>query len=306
MTRTKEIVTWLYERSASESCESSPPVRSKAGRLHECVCVTTRLKGKATERQARTCLHHDHQRRHLLLSPPRSPSRRNLQPFVMQPFILLALLLPVGMGMASKSNLPPRFTTDPNGPGSEIVVVVKEGPESVGKEMLRVAGEDPDGDELTFGVQAPAGNELIKIVNHVPSRNSAVIYLNKELDRETKDSYSLVLTLTDGKLGTDKFVSIPLSSYSLRPHPPQQTLARSFASVVTYSHLISALKGLTTGSTFGAGMRPFVTRTVPSVRDRIHIPAESVRCQKENLLFPRCRIAGLLEILTIILPSREF
>ena len=131
--------------------------------------------------------------------------------------MLLALLLPVDC-MASKSNLPPRFTTDPNGPGSEIVVVVKEGPESLGKEILRVAGEDPDGDELTFGVQAPAGNELIKIVNHVPSRNSAVIYLNKELDRETKDSYSLVLTLTDGKLGTDKFVSIlfPLSSHSPR------------------------------------------------------------------------------------------
>jgi hypothetical protein len=92
------------------------------------------------------------------------------------------------------------------------VVVVKEGPESLGKEILRIAGEDPDGDELTFGVQAPAGNELIKIVNHVPSRNSAVIYLNKELDRETKDSYSLVLTLTDGKLGTDKFVSIPFLS----------------------------------------------------------------------------------------------
>lgn len=212
MIRTKEIVTSLSQCSASESCESSPPVRSKAGRLPECVCVTTRLKGEAIEKQARTdsnisSLHHDDRRRHLLLSSTQR-SRRNLQPFVMlQPFILLLLL---SFCTASKSNLPPRFTTDPNGPGSEIVVVVKEGPEYLGKEILRVTGEDPDDDELTFGVQAQAGNELIKIVNHVPSRNSAVIYLNKELDRETKDSYSLILTLTDGKLGKDKFVSIIL------------------------------------------------------------------------------------------------
>lgn len=130
--------------------------------------------------------------------------------------MVLALLVTVCLG----SNLPPRFMSDPNGPGSEIVVIVKEGPESLGKEILRVAGEDPDGDDLTFGVQASAGSELIRIVNHVPSRNSAVIYLNKELDRETKDSYSLVLTLTDGKLGTDKFVSILFSSFcSFSPSP---------------------------------------------------------------------------------------
>lgn len=234
MIRREEFVSSLSPHSCpSESSESSPPVHSKAGLLlHECVRVTTvQLKGKATERQASTCLHHDddHRRRHLLLSPR---SRHNLQPFVMQAAAFMLLLLPLCQGLAG--NLPPRFTTDPNGPGSEIVVVVKEGPESLGKEILRIAGEDPDGDELTFGVQAPAGNELIKIVNHVPSRNSAVIYLNKELDRETKDSYSLVLTLTDGKLGTDKFVSILFSLLSSPKSSIQTTLVRSFASVVTF------------------------------------------------------------------------
>ena len=111
----------------------------------------------------------------------------------------------------SKVNLPPRFTTDPNGPGSEIVVVIKEGPEMVGQEILRVSGEDPDGDELTFGIESSSlGSEqqLVKIANDVPSRNSAAVFLNKELDRETKDSYSVTLTLTDGKLGRDKFVSL--------------------------------------------------------------------------------------------------
>ena len=162
------------------------------------------MKGEAHEREARTWQRYPADRRHLLVSTP-SPRQCPPRLFVMQPFMLLALLLPVCL--AGKSNLPPRFTSDPNGPGSEIVVVVKEGPESLGKEMLRVAGEDPDGDELTFGVQALPGSDLIRIANHVPSRNSAVVYLNKELDRETKDSYSLVLTLTDGKLGADKFVS---------------------------------------------------------------------------------------------------
>lgn len=77
----------------------------------------------------------------------------------------------------------------------------------MGKEILRVSGEDPDGDELFFGVQGALGNELLRIENHVPSKNSAIVYLNKELDRETTDSYSLILTLTDGKLGRGKFVS---------------------------------------------------------------------------------------------------
>lgn len=116
-----------------------------------------------------------------------------------------------------KGNHPPRFVTDSYGhSGSEIVVVVKEGPDSVGKEILRVSGEDPDGDDLQFGVQggisvsptsSSSSNDLIKIVNGIPSKNSAIIYLNKELDRETKDSYTIVLTLTDFKLGAGKFVT---------------------------------------------------------------------------------------------------
>jgi len=132
-------------------------------------------------------------------------------------------------------NLPPRFTTDPNGPGSEIVVVVKEGPSSVGQEILRISGEDPDGDELTFGIQSSSSSDLVKIVNHRPSRNSAVVVLNKELDRETKDSHSVILTLTDGKLGRDKFVSFLKSvghSHTKKP-PSVSSLESSVFSLQT-------------------------------------------------------------------------
>lgn len=109
---------------------------------------------------------------------------------------------------SNKANSPPKFTTDPNGPGSEIVVVVKEGPESVGRELLRISGEDADGDDLTFGIQSSSfGSDLVNISNNVPTRNSAIVFLIKELDREKKDSYNVVLTLTDGKLGRDKFVT---------------------------------------------------------------------------------------------------
>lgn len=105
------------------------------------------------------------------------------------------------------ANIAPRFAPIASSSGSEIVVIVREGPSSVGREILRVSGEDPDGDDLTFGVQGALGNELLKIENNVPIKNSAIIYLKKELDRETTDSYSLILTLTDGKLGRGKFVS---------------------------------------------------------------------------------------------------
>ena len=73
------------------------------------------------------------------------------------------------------------------------------------KEIYRLVGEDPDDDPLTFGVLGTIGEDILRIENVKP--NQAVIYLRKELDRETRDSYSLVLTLTDGKLGKGNFVS---------------------------------------------------------------------------------------------------
>ena len=110
------------------------------------------------------------------------------------------------------NNFPPRFIssgggTGGGGSGSEIVIRVKEGPSSLGKEIYRLTGEDPDGDPLTFGVLGTIGEDILKIDND-KSSSSATIYLRKELDRETRDSYSLVLTLTDGKLGKGNYVSI--------------------------------------------------------------------------------------------------
>ena len=224
--------------SASYASCASPPVvvRSIAGRLLHCVCVTTQMKRKAGK-PASESLHYPADRRHLLQQPSHSPSRHYPQLFVMQPFSLSVwLLLLACQCVAVTSNLPPRFTTDPNGPGAEIVVVVKEGAESLGKEILQITGEDPDGDELTFGSTA---SDLIRVVNHVPSRNSAVVYLNKELDRETKDSHSLVLTLTDGKLGSDKFVSVlpppsclkrHAASFACHPAPSLSFVARTILS----------------------------------------------------------------------------
>lgn len=119
------------------------------------------------------------------------------------------------------NNFPPRFASSsssspssPNGgSGSEIVVRVKEGPSSLNKEIYRLVGEDPDGDPLTFGVLGSIGEDILRIENEKP--NQAVIYLRKELDRETRDSYSLVLTLTDGKLGKGNFVSSYYKSCSI-------------------------------------------------------------------------------------------
>lgn len=118
----------------------------------------------------------------------------------------------------SPSNIPPRFIsyTTPSSNesnysnlGSEIVVIVREGPSSLGKELLRVSGEDPDGDDLKFGVLGTLGMYILRVDN-VPNTNSAIVYLNQELDRESRDTYNVLLTLTDGKLGKGNFVSINL------------------------------------------------------------------------------------------------
>lgn len=48
-------------------------------------------------------------------------------------------------------------------------------------------------------------SDILKIENS--GNNEANIYLNKELDREIKDEYSIVLTLTDNRLGEGNFVT---------------------------------------------------------------------------------------------------
>lgn len=116
------------------------------------------------------------------------------------------------------NNLPPKFvqstgsqsamsasSTGQGGTSSEIVVRVKEGPQSIGRLIYTLRGEDPDDDPLTFGVLGTMASDLLRIEN-VPG-NQANVYLRKELDRETTESHQVVITLTDGKLGKGNWVS---------------------------------------------------------------------------------------------------
>ena len=100
-------------------------------------------------------------------------------------------------------NNPPKFLIDNQ---TEIVLRLKEGIETpVGSVIYTVNGYDQDGDTLTFGIKETIGNELIKI-EHV-KKNSANLILKKELDRETREEYGLILTLTDGRLGDGNFIT---------------------------------------------------------------------------------------------------
>ncbi|KAL1123291.1 hypothetical protein AAG570_002377 [Ranatra chinensis] len=102
------------------------------------------------------------------------------------------------------NNRPPRFLIDGQ---TEIVLRLKEGSDSpVGSIIYRLRGMDPDGDALTFGLREHiSGSDVIRIENL--STNEANIYLNKELDRETRDEYMIVLTLTDGRLGEGNYIT---------------------------------------------------------------------------------------------------
>lgn len=136
--------------------------------------------------------------------------------------IMLALILPLILALITTShgvrgyqltnnlianNLPPKFITSQPGQvsNSEIVVRVKEGAGSIGKLIYTLKGEDPDDDPLTFNVLGSMASDLLRIEN-VPG-NQANVYLRKELDRETTESYQVVITLTDGKLGRGNWVS---------------------------------------------------------------------------------------------------
>ncbi|KRT78308.1 Cadherin, partial [Oryctes borbonicus] len=102
-----------------------------------------------------------------------------------------------------KCNRPPRFLIDGQ---TEIVLRLKEGEETpVGTLMYKLRGVDPDGDTLSFGVRTQTGSDVIRIEN--TSSTEANVYLNHELDRETKDEYALVLTLTDGRLGFGNYIT---------------------------------------------------------------------------------------------------
>ena len=109
------------------------------------------------------------------------------------------------LGLSAALNTPPRFKSeDLDDLQSEIVVRVKEGESSLHKQIYHLYGEDPDGDQLRFGVLGTIGSDLLRIESVPP--NEAKVYLKKELDREIQDSYTLVLTLTDGKLGKGNYV----------------------------------------------------------------------------------------------------
>ncbi|XP_057660172.1 cadherin-23 [Diorhabda carinulata] len=100
-------------------------------------------------------------------------------------------------------NKPPKFLTDGQ---TEIVIRLREGAETpVGSLIYKIQGFDEDNDYIKFGVSRFPGSDVIRIENITPTE--ANIYLNKELDREIQDEYSLVLTVTDGHLGYGNYVT---------------------------------------------------------------------------------------------------
>ncbi|CAL1677979.1 unnamed protein product [Lasius platythorax] len=129
----------------------------------------------------------------------------------------------------SARNNPPRFLIDGQ---TEIVLRLKEGPETpIGSLIYRLRGIDTDGDILTFGVRDQPGSDVIRVENF--GLTEANIYLNKLLDREARDEYALVLTLTDGRLGEGNFITQSLlllvedindNVPVFRPHPTSLTL----------------------------------------------------------------------------------
>lgn len=75
----------------------------------------------------------------------------------------------------------------------------------LGSLIYTLKGYDADGDTLTFGLRHSYESDILKIEN--TGDNEAKVFLNKELDRETKDEYSIVLTLTDNRLGEGNYVT---------------------------------------------------------------------------------------------------
>ncbi|XP_069185641.1 cadherin-23 isoform X4 [Procambarus clarkii] len=115
--------------------------------------------------------------------------------------VVVALVGPLVPPVAA--NTPPRFVL--NGQ-SEIVIRLTEGEATpVGSKITTLRGSDPDGDALAFGVRGVEGQDLLRIEQN--GATEANVYLKKALDREIKDEYTVVLTLTDNKLGEGQFIT---------------------------------------------------------------------------------------------------
>uniref|UniRef100_A0A182ISV2 Cadherin domain-containing protein n=1 Tax=Anopheles atroparvus TaxID=41427 RepID=A0A182ISV2_ANOAO len=138
--------------------------------------------------------------------------------------VLLVLCWCVGLASANRA---PVFLIDDH---AEIVIRLKEFPETpVGTLVYRLRGYDADGDPLTFGVQKGADSHIIRLTQNASTE--AYVFLNHELDREARDEYTLILTLTDGRLGEGNFVtqSFLLLVEDINDNEP---IFRPFASVL--------------------------------------------------------------------------
>ena len=142
----------------------------------------------------------------------RAIGRIRSTPYSSTVFLLLSCLVATGL-----CNSPPRFMVDTvndggvNVGGSGIVVRLKEGGRqagqpTIGTKIFHLKGVDNDGDPLTFGVVSnPDG--IIKVQNDPSGTNEANIILARELDAEERTQYEVVLSLTDGRLGSGNFIT---------------------------------------------------------------------------------------------------
>ena len=65
-------------------------------------------------------------------------------------------------------------------------------------------GVDPDGDQLTFGTLGPEA-DLVTVRSL--GNNEAEVVLAKDLDHETGSEHQVLLSLTDGHLGQDNYIT---------------------------------------------------------------------------------------------------
>eukprot|EP00095_Tigriopus_kingsejongensis_P008988 snap_masked-scaffold783_size97670-processed-gene-0.6 protein:Tk08988 transcript:snap_masked-scaffold783_size97670-processed-gene-0.6-mRNA-1 annotation:"PREDICTED: uncharacterized protein LOC100879829" len=104
------------------------------------------------------------------------------------------------------ANFPPKFLHDglTSEAGGEVVVRLKEGPETPpGTKILQLRGFDQDGDSLTFGVHGP--QSVIRVEN--TNTNEASVFIVSEIDAERQTEFQLILTLTDGHLGSGNYIT---------------------------------------------------------------------------------------------------
>ena len=73
--------------------------------------------------------------------------------------------------------------------------------------IYSLRGYDPDGDSLEFGVTGE-GSDLVTVVPR--DQYTAELYLTRVLDHELAAEHVLLVTLTDGHLGQDNFITQPL------------------------------------------------------------------------------------------------